>query len=225
MTSPIRNCIGYWIRSLKDEEFCAPQEVVGSLPPGVRRKLADYLDAGVVDAFNSQLGYSWCRFFCGATRDQMGSRELTDGVWIWPEGLSHYVREHDVILPEDFIAHALAEKRPSEFPHDPLHDFGPVSFDFWHDWCTSHRSSAFLQRLRSARAEADARASVFVREYLQRQISAEIERHGIGEERCMFAGCEDKVLSGMKLCARHVLREDTDHIAAGCYAITRELLA
>jgi hypothetical protein len=76
MTPPIRNRIGYWIRSLKDEEFCAPQEVVGNLPPEVRRKLADYLDAGADDFLNSQCGYSWCRFFCGATSEQMGSREL-----------------------------------------------------------------------------------------------------------------------------------------------------
>jgi len=55
--------IGYWIRSLKDEEFCAPQEIVGSLDHDVRSKLADYLDAGAVDFLHSQRGYSWCRFF------------------------------------------------------------------------------------------------------------------------------------------------------------------
>jgi hypothetical protein len=225
MTPRIRNHIGYWICSLKDEEFCAPQEVVGNLPPDVRRKLADYLDAGGDDFLQSQMGYSWCRFFCGATGKQMGSRELTDGLWIWPEGLSHYVRAHDIILPEQFVAHALAQERPPTLPSDPLSDFGAISWDLWRDWCASHRSPAFLQRLRRARAEADVQALVLVREYMQRRVSEEVGRHGLGDERCMFAGCEEKVLSGMKLCARHVLREDTDHIADRFYAITREFLA
>jgi hypothetical protein len=33
----------------------------------------------------------------------MGSRDLTDGVWVWPEGLAHYVEEHDVMLPDAFL--------------------------------------------------------------------------------------------------------------------------
>src|SRR4051812_9787890 len=111
MSSRTRNLIGYWIRNLKDEEFCAPQEVVGKLPPEVRTKLADYLEAGAVDFFQSQFGHSWCRFFCGAAREQMGSKELTDGNWIWPQGLSHYVRSHGIILPEEFVAAALAQQR------------------------------------------------------------------------------------------------------------------
>lgn len=28
-----------------------------------------------------------------------------DGVWLWPEWLIHYVECHDVILPEEFLAH------------------------------------------------------------------------------------------------------------------------
>lgn len=39
--------IGYWMRDLKDEEFCLPQEVAGDLSAEVRAALAEYLDAGV----------------------------------------------------------------------------------------------------------------------------------------------------------------------------------
>src|SRR5215469_14697581 len=102
--------IGYWLRDLKDEEFCAPQEVVGDMPEHVRTRLADYLDAGAVDLWHSQWGYSWCRFFCGIPSHQMGSSELTDGRWRWPAGLSHYVRAHGIVLPDEFIAHALANE-------------------------------------------------------------------------------------------------------------------
>jgi len=38
--------IGYWLASLKDLQFCHPQEVVGDLAPEVRSQRADYLDAG-----------------------------------------------------------------------------------------------------------------------------------------------------------------------------------
>jgi hypothetical protein len=103
--------IGYWIRDLKDEEFCAPQEVVGDMPQDVRTKVADYLDNAAVDHWHTQRGFSWCRFFCGIPFQRMGCSELTDGRWRWPQGLSHYVREHEIILPQEFVAHALANGR------------------------------------------------------------------------------------------------------------------
>ena len=33
----------------------------------------------------------------------MGCHDFTDGEWIWPEGLAHYVEKHDVRLPDAFI--------------------------------------------------------------------------------------------------------------------------
>lgn len=221
--------IGYWIRDLRDEEFCAPQEVVGDLAEGVREKIADYLEAGSNDVFNSQCGYSWCRFFCGIPHQKMGSKELTDGSWRWPEGLSHYVRAHGVILPEEFVEHSLGDKlhRRRTAARLPAGGGGASSddpLDYWRKWCAAHRSGRLLERLRRARVEADARPRVVQQEEIQRRVSAEIAHYGLGNDRCIFAGCHERVLSGMKLCARHVLR-DTDHFSSGCYAITAELLA
>jgi hypothetical protein len=48
--------IGYWLASLKDLQLCHPQEVVGELAPEVRKRLADYLEAG--DCWSGYLGYS-----------------------------------------------------------------------------------------------------------------------------------------------------------------------
>ena len=43
--------------------------------------------------------------FAAASPDsEMGSSDLTDGVWLWPEGLAHYVEVHGLPLPEEFIA-------------------------------------------------------------------------------------------------------------------------
>jgi hypothetical protein len=66
-----------------------------------RDTIADYLRCGfVVRAFG---GVSVCRF-CGR---QNGALELSDGAWYWPDGLVHYVADHEVRLPAEFVEHAL----------------------------------------------------------------------------------------------------------------------
>jgi hypothetical protein len=52
-------------------------------------------------------GLSRCRF-CG--RDN-GSKELSDRVFSWPEGLPHYLQHHGVRLPDEFVAHATTGDR------------------------------------------------------------------------------------------------------------------
>ena len=56
---------------------------------------------------NQYRGSSTCRI-CGDQRN--GSREHTDGVYIWPQGLAHYVEEHKTTLPEEFIQHILGSQ-------------------------------------------------------------------------------------------------------------------
>lgn len=59
-----------------------------------RREVADYLDRGIV--IEVYRGWSHCRI-CGYDRN--GHTDLSDGTYLWPEGLAHYVREHHVQLP------------------------------------------------------------------------------------------------------------------------------
>jgi hypothetical protein len=40
----------------------------------------------------------------------MGAADLTDGNYVWPEKLSHYIRMHNVWLPEPFIHHVRTNK-------------------------------------------------------------------------------------------------------------------
>jgi hypothetical protein len=51
-------------------------------------------------------GESTCRF-CGALN---GARELTDGTYVWPDGLAHYLEQHSVRLPQPVEAHFLTER-------------------------------------------------------------------------------------------------------------------
>jgi len=61
----------------------------------------------------------------------MGSCDLTDGTWVSPEGLWHYVDVHSVRLPDEFVEHAAA----SDFK--VLHSTFDLDHDisFWLDWC------------------------------------------------------------------------------------------
>jgi hypothetical protein len=63
--------------------------------------VASYLEEGFVPWV--ECGMSECRF-CGAAN---GSAERSDGVYVWPEGLAHYVREHGVRPPVSVIRHIV----------------------------------------------------------------------------------------------------------------------
>lgn len=129
--------IGYWYAwSPGAREYPDPRDLVdpGWLE-GERELLSTYLRSGMT--YRHWRGHSSCRFKCGIADYEMGSRDLTDGVWIWPEGLHHYVAKHHVILPDQFISHCRQNQWliPSGFdPGDP-----PVEVDttFWVDWAIS----------------------------------------------------------------------------------------
>ena len=68
--------------------------------------IIDYLENGeILEAWR---GFSGCRI-CGFVPN--GSRCLTDGVYQWPQGLAHYVREHRTPLPTEFLDHIFRDWR------------------------------------------------------------------------------------------------------------------
>jgi hypothetical protein len=196
------SAVGYWIEDLWDEELPAPQELVAPGPRGDTDALVSYLDAGVLCA--QYRGLSWCRFGCDAAPVDMGSCDLTDGTWVWPQGLSHYVSLHGVTLPEAFVVRALSGVRPqaprSKQQHEREHDFS-----FWHGWSSQRRSPRLLQRLRDARQTAEVRAEEDVRRRAQ-----EMEQEkGLADYRCRWEGesCVHRAIAGANLCARHALAQ------------------
>jgi hypothetical protein len=91
--------IGYW-REESDDRWPDPRELVDETWDDRERSLvAAYLE----DGFSpwACAGYSHCRI-CGKAN---GCAEFTDGVYLWPEGLAHYVREHSVMLPDEVLDH------------------------------------------------------------------------------------------------------------------------
>ena len=63
-----------------------------------RKMVMDYLKEGMEQ--HRWCGYSTCRI-CG--KHDNGDACLTDGTWVWPNGLVHYLEKHDVRLPNEFV--------------------------------------------------------------------------------------------------------------------------
>ena len=95
--------IGYWAGPDTDQSWPRPEAFVDpDWDPDVRDLVVAYLSRGFI--VRSYMGYSTCRM-CG---EQNGDLELSDGTYVWPEGLVHNLRKHDVRLPELLVAHAVA---------------------------------------------------------------------------------------------------------------------
>lgn len=95
--------IGYWPGG-EDPGCPEPAWFVDSKwDPAERALVCTYLKSGT-ELFQ-YCGLSWCRFGCESF---LGSKELTDGFYYWPEGLLHYLEWHNVKLPQEFIDHVKA---------------------------------------------------------------------------------------------------------------------
>jgi hypothetical protein len=107
--------IGYWKSDVGDA-WPDPRDLVDETwDAREREQVASYLEEGVVAAVMG--GPSPCRL-CGQPN---GAAELTDGVYLWPRGLAHYVRDHSVRLPDEVVAHVK----------DRLQDLNEVDRDWW----------------------------------------------------------------------------------------------
>lgn len=184
--------IGFWNDGIDGCPFHNPHEFVDPNPNGsVREALSHYLRSGNVAA--RYVGYSWCRFDCGIAESEMGSAELSDGVWIWPEGLAHYVARHDVRLPEEFVEHAHANEFRISGP--PLEGGVIGDAGFWSDWCDANTNDDPEARALWRRTPDE--IDVADRETIERLI----EKHGgLSEQRCARAGCHDRALHGLAFC-------------------------
>ena len=94
--------IGYWRADHAPEWPDVADFVDHSWDEDERWTVRAYLTGGT--AVRHYMGFSACRI-CGKKN---GTSEFTDGTFIWPEGLAHYVGEHGVRLPARFVDHATA---------------------------------------------------------------------------------------------------------------------
>jgi len=146
MRMPRFQYIGYWSWTADPVQLVEP-----SWASGERPALVTYLQSGI--RLLQWRGYSFCRFQCGIPRQHMGSADFTDGRWIWPEGLWHYVAEHMIALPDAFLAHArmngFSVPAPDSLslPHKGVGSSALKSMSsesIWHEWI-EQRSRRIMQ--------------------------------------------------------------------------------
>jgi hypothetical protein len=197
--------VGYWITSLRDDTLFPPQEFVRT---NLGVDVASYLRSG--ETYEQYRGLSWCRFQCGIPLRDMGSRDLTDGTWVWPEGLAHYVESHSVNLPPRFVGHIASSVRAvaTSRSRDDLVEFG-----FWEAWCRHNLSSDYFKRLETARQETNLMAEQMLEGHFH-----DVElRTGLSTDSCICAGCPNRALLGIRFCARCAAKMQSRHPDAAAH--------
>jgi hypothetical protein len=206
--------IGYWITSFDDRDFIAPQELVGDYPAEVRARIVEYLQGGrLLEAY---FGLGACRFpRCEYAATGIGSREFTDGVWAWPEGLFHYIAKHNVTLPAEFVAHATESPiTPRTYDYSPSrYSCGRPDNTFWMDWCARNGSGTVRRKIAGLQEEA---GRALARAKSRAHASFEVKclylkiRRGVSSERCHWKRCESRALNGKAYCVRHCEEGDME---------------
>jgi hypothetical protein len=148
---------GYW-RSLYEPTLPDPEWFVDAhWAASTRQAVLNYLQQG--HPLLHFMGYSWCRFRCGTANGAMGTADLTDGTYCWPEGLRHYLLKHAVRLPEPLVQHILAQP---VFPHSKAAQASPTSPTTLTWWATqigwNPTKSSFL-------SESDEEIRAYVRRF------------------------------------------------------------
>jgi hypothetical protein len=133
--------VGYWFHELAPDDLPLPQRLVRKRSATERDLLLPYLHGG--RTLVRYRAAARCRF-ADCARD-VGHRELTDGVFVWPEGLAHYVAEHGVRLPAHAVAHMRRRRGvvpPLVLPalREALYDARP-----WCRWARSRRACVDLR--------------------------------------------------------------------------------
>lgn len=187
--TPLR-LIGYWIESLDDEYFPPPQELEAKWDADSRMKVINYLNLGrLLTHFR---GLTWCRYYCDKP---MGSRELTDGTWAWPEDLAHYVQDHNVQLPEELIETACDDVPKCRDAVDVLQR---TEVSYWIEWSTKHRSNSLRSKIQSARERASMK-SKRLKEFAIWQLERSTD---LSAKQCRGDNCPNQALSRCAHCSR-----------------------
>jgi len=204
--------IGRWIGSLKDTVYPPPHELAGEYDRATQSIVVDYLINGhVLCAYR---GFASCLYGCNYSD---GYAELTDGKWVWPCDLAHYVDTHSILVPQEFIADVVASIGLQEFNEEwrSQHD----EFDYWRDWCeknaTGHLRNHICAELHSANQKAE--------ELLNAMAQKMAHEHGLSSIRCIGAGCTNTALLGKYLCARCCLKGNEDMYVSHLYGVDTAL--
>ncbi len=127
---PTLHAVGYWYSS-QECWLPDPSRAARPLDPRAKKAVLKYLAHGAT--WTSNLGFSWCRV-CDLHGLEMGCSDLSDSVWIWPEGLGHYVEKHYIALPDAFLAQIASGVRMVKRDLEMARDIAFASDERWICW-------------------------------------------------------------------------------------------
>ena len=101
----VARVLGALTEGLLESDLLDPKTLVDpAWDPTERAMVLEHLRRGRVHM--GYMGFSECRF-CGVPN---GTKDMTDGVYLWPEGLPHYLTDHAVRLPAAFVEHVRSKR-------------------------------------------------------------------------------------------------------------------
>ncbi|PUZ24559.1 hypothetical protein GA0116948_105194 [Chitinophaga costaii] len=119
--------IGYW-QSVYETDYPDPAWFTDhNWDAAIRQQVLVHLKAGKPMPY-TYMGQSWCRFRCDGPRTgRLGSMEFTDGKYVWPEGLVHYLEAHALRLPPEVTEYMTAG-------HEILYEPAPHNYEIDYNW-------------------------------------------------------------------------------------------
>jgi hypothetical protein len=125
--------VGYWFEEGYGERWPDPAHLVDyQWRIDERPRIVAYLRHA--PKMRDCLGYARCRLG-GVPDSEMGTGDLSDGTYIWPEGLWIYVSRFSVRIPDDMIEHMRRHdfQVPADLDVATLGQRG-VDLKYWEDW-------------------------------------------------------------------------------------------
>ncbi|MEO0468233.1 MAG: hypothetical protein AAF206_01335 [Bacteroidota bacterium] len=129
--------IGYWSgEGPSNDHHPDAEDFIVDAPYPHQADVVAYLKKGTRMPHIS-LGFSICRI-CGISN---GTQDLSDGKYMWPEGLAHYVEAHQLRLPAEFEKHVLSDWQPVD-----TENMWPGSYRIKTDWWDGMKKSPFKEK-------------------------------------------------------------------------------
>jgi hypothetical protein len=117
------------------------------------------------------------------------------------------VEFHDVSLPSRFVDHITSGVRPAAHLRSPD---DAVEFGYGETWCRHNLSLDYFKRLGLARQQTN----LLTEQLLEEQFHDVEQRTGVSTESCIWAGCPNRALLGIKFCSRCAAKMQPHHPSA-----------
>jgi hypothetical protein len=89
--------------------------------------VVNYLKKGTM--LSAYMGFSNCRL-CD---NMLGTKDLSDGFFVWPEQFDHYITEHNLVIPEYFYEYIKEHNYEPEKIEESIGG-NKIELEMWNEW-------------------------------------------------------------------------------------------